>query len=142
MQEHTPQSEGSSVGKFFGKVRRAIVLTDEEIQRHKELSHKCTDIVQQKIDYLTNMYGTVASLQNEVSAFQADLIHEKIAYLKVKEREETNDLDEEVRAFKAYIDQFYENSNLKKMIDEHDAKPKAKILDISKRIEHKIHKAS
>lgn len=142
MSEHTPQHEGSSIGKLFGKVRRSLILTDEEIKKHKELSKKCTDLVQQKINYFTGKYGNVSSLQDEMVTFQAKLIQAKIDYLKVKEREETTDLVEEIDAFRAYINNLYETSSLKKLIDAHDEKPKGTIIDITTRIGKKIHIAS
>jgi gas vesicle protein len=141
MSEHT-QNEGSSIGKIFGKVRRSLILTDEEIQKHKELTKKCTDLVQQKINYFTARYGNISSMQDELVSFQAKLIQAKIDYLKTKEREETTDLSEETDAFRAFIDDLYKTSGLRKLIDEHDAKSKGTVLDITHRIEKKIHRAS
>lgn len=142
MSEHTSPHEGSSIGRIFGKVRRSLIFTDEEIQKHKELSKKCTDLVQQKINYFTAKYGNISSLQDEIVTFQAKLIQAKIDYLKVKEREETTDLAEETDAFRTHINNLYETSSLKKLIDEHDAKSNGTVLDITHRIGKKIQRAS
>ncbi|MCC7197526.1 hypothetical protein IT413_05025 [Candidatus Peregrinibacteria bacterium] len=141
MSDHS-HHEGSSFGKLLGKVRRTLVLTDEEIEKHKELSRQCRTILQRKIDQLTQQYGNIASLATELSLFQTKLILAKTDYLKTKEREETSDINEEIEAFQAYIEDLYQTSSLKKAIDEHDVKPRAKVLSIVKKIEEKVHRAS
>jgi|GEM_PF-5270759 len=136
-----PSSE-SSFGKFLGKVRRSVLLSDEEIQRHKELKSLCTHELQNRINTLSKRYSKEPELADEVITFQSSLIHAKTEYLKVKEREEIGDMKDEIAAFNSYLDSLYKESELKKIVDSFESKIKGNVVSITKKIKGDVRKAS